>query len=405
MQTVAVPLFNRNMEEEAYIFRDLKENLLFSKAQALNLFDGATYCETLGVLDKVGLDAFTLGKPVFVPISEINLMGNLPSQCREPAEKIIFVLEKPLSNFGLYFPLMEQLAAQGYRFGLNYSAPLVPDDPVMKLASFLFLSQRDEWAEKSQQALQYIKNRYRNLSPVAVHIYSREKLERLYDKGYALFESKVYSTTRSGAGVGPLKVNAIRLINTVQDENFDFDDVTKIIRGDPALTISLLKLVNASAHMRGKISSIQQAVARIGQREVRKWVTTAVSRTLGTGRPNEITRISLLRAKFAENLAPLMEMAHLAGELFLMGLFSVLDNILEMPMEEALEQVMVSDTVYAALVEGKGIYAPVIQFIRDYENASWSDISRQLIVHGIEEDALAEVYLNALLWYRDLVTE
>ncbi len=198
-------------------------------------------------------------------------------------------------------------------------------------------------------------------------------------------------------------MNAIRLINTVQDDDFAFEEVTKIVRGDPALTISLLKLVNASASFRGRIATIQQAVAMLGQREVRKWVTTAASRSLGSDRPNEITRISLLRAKFAENIAPLFEMAHMTGEIFLMALFSVLDSILSLPMDEALQQVIVSENIRLALVEDRGRYAPILQFIRDYENASWNNISRMMIVHSMNEDKLAEAYISALIWYRDLV--
>ncbi len=57
----------------------------------------------------------------------------------------------------------------------------------------------------------------------------------------------------------------------------------------------------------------------------------------------------------------------------------------------------------AALVDGKGIYAPVLQFIRDYESASWNNVSRQMIVVGMDENVLSEAYISALLWYRDLV--
>lgn len=405
MQIVAVPLFNQSMVEEAYIFRELKENLLISTLHTYNLFDGATYCESLSILARVGLETFTLGKPIFVPIREINLVGNLPAQCREPANKVIFVLDAPLSNPDRHFPFIQQLRGQGYRFAINYPMPFVQNDPVLQAGSYLLLPQNDERRKETSKALWYSGKYYRNLTPIAVQIQSQARLESLYDKGYGLYESKVYKPTGRSAQVGPLKVNAIRLLNTIQNENFDFEEVSQIVRGDPALTVSLLKLVNTSSRLRGKISSIQQAVARIGQREVRKWVTTAVSRTLGSDRPSEMTRISLIRAKFAENLAPIFNLAHLAGELFLTGLFSVLDSILDLPMKEALGQVTVTYDVRAALLDGTGIYANVIQFVRDYENAMWAEVCRQMIIMDINEDELAEAYLNALIWYRDLVTE
>ncbi len=144
MQIVAVPLYNRNMGEEAYIFRDLKANNLFSTSQALNLFDGGAQCESLDVLDKIGLDAFTLGRPIFVPIVEINLIGNLAAQCRELAGKIVFVIEKPLSNHALYFPFIQRLIAEGYRFAINYPIKHTPNDPLLIAAHYIFLSHRPE---------------------------------------------------------------------------------------------------------------------------------------------------------------------------------------------------------------------------------------------------------------------
>ena len=403
MQIVAIPLFNKEMGAEAYIFRDFKNNLLFSQAQAIGQFDGASKVESLRVLDEVGLDSFTLGKPIFVPIQEVALMGNLPTQCRESAEKIVFVLEKPFSNRDLYLPLMTELTSRGYRFAINYSIDHAPNDPVLASSSFILLSQRGEKIQETHKTLDHVRKYYRNLAPIATHIHTKEILKSAYGKNYSLYESKLYKTTSAEKQIGPLKVNAIRLINTIQDENFDFDEVTKAVKGDPALTISLFKLVNTSSSIRNKINSIQHAVAMMGQREVRKWVTTAVSRSMGNDRPNEITRVSLLRAKFLENLAPIFEMTHMSGELFLLGLFSVIDNLLELPMEEALKQVVVSENIRKALVDETGIYHPILTFAKEYESASWDSISRAMIVNDIKSDQLFEAYLGALTWYRDLI--
>ncbi len=197
MQLVAVPLYNRDMGEEAYIFRDLKANSLFSTFQALNRFDGGARCESLAVLEQVGLDAFTLGRPIFVPIAEINLIGNLAAQCGESPDKIVFVIEEPLSSHDQYFPFVQSLIDQGYRFAINYHIKYVPSDPMLMAASYIFLSQRPERHKESAQTLQFVKRFYRNLTPVAIHIYTREMFDSLLDKGYGYFECKVFKTTTS----------------------------------------------------------------------------------------------------------------------------------------------------------------------------------------------------------------
>ena len=151
-----------------------------------------------------------------------------------------------------------------------------------------------------------------------------------------------------------------------------------------------------------EITSIRHAAAMLGQKELKKWINAVVSKQLCADKPNEITRLSLLRAKFAENLAPTFELASLSSELFLMGLFSVLDIILDKPMKEALTMVNVSKEITEALVDKKGDLARVLEFITCYELASWTELSRQMILSNINDTAVYDAYVEALSWYRDL---
>ena len=113
-------------------------------------------------------------------------------------------------------------------------------------------------------------------------------------------------------------------------------------------------------------------------------------------------RLSLLRAKFSENLAPVFELGAQSGELFLMGLFSVLDLIIGKPMEEALQLVKVSKEIREALIEGKGHFSPVLTFVKQYENANWQEIDRTMLLDNMNSEEVYEAYVGALRWYRDL---
>ena len=189
----------------------------------------------------------------------------------------------------------------------------------------------------------------------------------------------------------------------LNDENFELHDAASIIGRDPALTILLLKMVNRMTVNSG-ITTIKHAAAMLGQKELRKWINTAVVNELYADKPNEITRLSLLRAKFAENLAESYHMQDAADELFLMGLFSVLDVILEKTMEEALELVKVSDTIRSALIQREGKFAPIYDMMEQYENANWQEVSRQLIVNDIDVETISGAYNNALNWYKELTS-
>ena len=151
--------------------------------------------------------------------------------------------------------------------------------------------------------------------------------------GYHFYEGPFYRIpiTKGETEVAPLKINYLSLLNVVNAPDYDLTKAADIISRDTALVISLLEIVNRMSR-NSKITSIRHAAAMLGQKELKKWITTAVAKELCSDKPNEITRLSLLRAKFAENLAPSYGLALKSDELFLMGLFSVLDIILSKPM-------------------------------------------------------------------------
>ena len=87
-----------------------------------------------------------------------------------------------------------------------------------------------------------------------------------------------------------------------------------------------------------------------------------------------------------------------------MGLFSVIDIILDKPMEEALTLVKVSKSIHDALVKHEGELAPVLDFIVNYENASFQEVSRQMLLQHIDDDKVYDAYVQAVEWYAQIFT-
>ena len=88
-----------------------------------------------------------------------------------------------------------------------------------------------------------------------------------------------------------------------------------------------------------------------------------------------------------------------------MGLFSVLDLILNKPMEEALKMVKVSKEISDALIEHKGSLAPILDFVIQYEKGNWQEVSRLMVLNEISMDPVYDAYVDSLKWYKDLFTE
>jgi EAL and modified HD-GYP domain-containing signal transduction protein len=404
---VPVPLFNENIAVEAYYFRNRKGNDLLD-GTGTSFLDGAMLSLPLEMLRLVSLEALTTGKPIFVPITKYMLLSRLETQSEQPADKIIFLIDAgEIDDTAPYIANIERLKGLGYRFGLQKISDVDRMGPFLELCDFVFYDHRvfDHMNEVKLRVT--ITHRYKHLTGVYTHINNMDLFKELHGRYLGLFEGHFYRTplTKGKHEVSPLQVNLINLLNRVRDENFEFDEIAEIIQRDPMLTVSLLRLVNSAYFaLKEKVRSINQAVVMLGQTEIRKWITTAVSRLLGADKPDEVARLSLIRARFAEGLAIKFGMEKEAQSLFLMGLFSVLDAILDMPIDEALDLVHVSEDIREAIIERTGKYGLIFRFILEYETANWNVVSRLLILNDLKTEDIYQAYVNSMIWYSDIVS-
>jgi EAL and modified HD-GYP domain-containing signal transduction protein len=405
---VPVPLFSEENTVEAYLFRYSKGNDLLSAAKEGIHFDGAMHSPLLAMMRVVGLDALTMGKPIFVPVSKLMLMTNLEKVCDEAPDKIIFLIDENVKGDATNVGNIKRLRECGYRFGICGIKNIVAYMPILELCDFIFYDQRMFGDQGQVKLRSQVAGKFSHIGCVYTDVNSMEIFQSARKKYKGLYEGSFYRKpfSEGDTKVSPLQINMINLLNKVRAENFDFDAVAKIIRRDPALTISLLRMVNTGSRgRRNEIKTINGAVVMLGQEEVRKWITAAAANHLGSEKPNEITKLSLIRAKFAEALAVKFGLYADAQSLFLMGVFSVLDAMLEMSMEDALQLVLVSDDIHAALVSHTGRFGDVYNFMIDYESANWSAVSRLLILYDLTPEVIYSAYVETLCWYRDMLTD
>ena len=404
MLVTLIPLFDENLNIGAYSLFVQKQNYFLNPSLlGSGQFDGAARVEGLEVIQSMGIETLSSDSEVFVSLNNMSVFSDLAEQCDAPHERLVLLIDPSVKPVPMYIERLKELKIQGYKLAIRklQVAEFEAYREILKLMDYVFLNHKKIDISKARI---YFNKLYPHIKLCAVGVENQEEFAALKSSGgYQLYEGNFYRipVNRDDHTVSPLKVNYIELLNIVNNNNFELTKAADIIGRDTALTISLLKMVNRMA-INSEITSIRHAAAMLGQRELKKWITTAVMGELCADKPNEITRLSLLRAKFAENLAGAFSMAGQASELFLMGLFSVLDVILDKPMEEALSMVKVSRQIREVLVEGKGELYKVYSFITQYENANWQEVSRQMILENIEMPVLYDAYIQTLVWYRKL---
>lgn len=408
MLVTLIPLFDDKMSVRAYSLFSQKNNYLLNPSlQGTGQNDGAVDIPGFEVIRFVGIDALASGKEVFVTANNISIFSDFEFQCQAPHDRIVILIDNTIPPEEMYVNRLRELKEKGYRLAMR-KLPVQSFEPyreILLLMDYIFL---DHKKVDVRMAKIYFGKVYPNIGICVVNIQTQEIYDQLRaEGGYQIFEGEFYRVpvTKGETEVAPLKVNYIELLNMVNAPDFDLTKAADVIGRDTALVISLLKMVNKMA-VNSEITSIRHAAAMLGQRELKKWINAAVANNLYADKPNEVTRLSLLRAKFAENLAPMFGISKMqTSELFLMGLFSVLDLILNKSMEEALEMVKVSKEIKDALVEHKGVLAPVLDFILEYEKADWQEVSRLMILQNIEMNELYNAYIESLRWYCELFAE
>ncbi len=404
MLAALMPLFDEKMTVKAYSVFSEKENPFLNPDIAVGArYDGVGRISGFEVVGSMGTAVLSDDRLVFVPVDHIAIFADIVAQCTVPRNRVVILLDNSVTPEDNYVKRIKTLKSQGFRFAirkLNVDA-FEKYRPILNECDYVLLDHKKIVISKAKI---YFSKLYPDIKLVAVNVNSQEDYSALSADGkYDLYEGEFFRMPVSDneKEVNPLKVNYIELLNVVNAPDFDLTDAADVIGRDAGLVISLLEIVNHIA-INSEITSVRHAAAMLGQKELKRWINTAVTKELCADKPSEITRMSMVRAKFAENLAPVFNIAGFASELFLTGLFSVIDIMLDKPMDEALKMLHVSKNINDALLSGKGELAPVIDFVRFYENADFIEVCRRMVVDDIDMDTVYHAYLNALSWYRDL---
>ena len=404
MLATLIPFFDKEMKVSAYSLFSQKDNYLLNpELQGLAVFDGSGRIDGLDIIQNIGIDTLSPDSKVFLPIGPINIFVDIESQSAEMKDRLVLLCDKSIENRDDYKKRLRQLKDNGYQLAMM-KLPVAEFENYKDILDTMDYIILDCKKVDVMKAKIYFAHQYPNIKICVGHVENQEMVDKLKDdEAFQLFEGDFYRIpiTKGETEIEPLKVNYLELMKIVNDADYELTQAADIIGRDTALVLSLLEMVNRIA-INSEVTSIRHAAAILGQRELKKWINTVITKELCVDRPNEITRVSLLRAKFAECLAPSFGLAIKASELFLMGLFSVLDIILNVSLTEALSRVNVTKEISEALINHKGELADVYDFIVAYESADWQEVGRLLIVKGIDTNTVYKAYTEAVTWYKDM---
>jgi EAL and modified HD-GYP domain-containing signal transduction protein len=349
----------------------------------------------------IGIDRVTAGTPAFLNFTREMLMHRV-YQLFHPKDVVIELLETVVPDDEVV-EACETMVKAGYKLALDDFVFEPGYEPLLKIARIVKLDVLNKSIEEIAKLVE-------RLAPypvqlLAERVETKEVAAACESLGCTLFQGYYFSRPELLArqDLSAAQLTILRLMNLLRDVESTDVKIEEAFRTDVSLTYKLLRAVN-SASMGGRgIESIRHAVRLVGRSEMHKWLALLlVTSVAGTGGMNEeVVHTALRRARMCELIAVDRGDKRGAEALFMVGLFSLLDTILRIPMPELLERIDLSEEVRRALLVRTGPFAPTLALVEAYERGTWDVATGEAALLGIPPQTVGELYLAALSWSRD----
>ena len=392
------PIFNRRMEVFGY-------ELLFRSDLTSTKFDGissvSATATVIGGLFECGIDSIVENKYAFINFDD-EFIHSETVELIEPDRLIIEILENVKINKRLV-DRIRRLKIKGYKIALDdfvedYTEyPLVPIADIIKfdiMATPLHTIEKEVNLALSQ-----------NKTILAEKIETKLEFQEAKRMGFHLFQGYFFSrpniTSRTFTKT-TTEVQYYRVIHELSAEEPSFQKLAEIIETDVTLSYRIMRMVSFRSKNE-PIQSIKKALTYMGLKEIQRWINILILQDLGKSKPKELMRISLIRSRFAEEITINIGLAELKDQASMMGLFSVMDAMLDQPLSEALKGMALSKSITDAMLHHKGVLYPVYSMMLSYEKGDWENVSQILKAIMIDPKILHEKYVESLKWANEIM--
>lgn len=348
-------IFDRDREVYAYELLFRGDAVLASHRES---GDSVTSRTILDAFVEIGIDRLTAGKPAFLNLTR-RFFVDLPPLPFEPGSVVLEILEDiPVDR-----PLIDAvtvLREQGHRVAIDDYLFEPHWEPLLPLVDIIKVEIGPQPLAEMPERIAPLRDL--GLTLLAEKVETPEQYRQLHACGFDLFQGFFFArpdviATKRVAEFQPV---VSQLLAEVHNPDADIGQLSQLVSQDPGLSYKLLRLINSAATgLRRQIDSIQQAVVLLGLERIRAWATLF----LLAGRddlPNELFNLGLMRANLCERLSQETSIGR-PDTAYTVGLLSVLDGMLSMPMSEALEQLPLPPSISQAIGSLEGEYGQLLR--------------------------------------------
>ena len=391
------PIYDVNLNVFSYelLYRGSKENNFYDGNDA----DASTYRVICNAFLDIGISKLTGYKKGFINFTEKILLSGIVNIF--PKDYIGIEILESINPTYEVISMCKSLKESGYMIVLDDFVLTENTESLLELADIVKM----DFLNTSDEELKNIIKPYKRskIKFLAEKIETREKFEHAKDWGYSYFQGYYFNkpTIVSHKTIKPLYSNVIKIIEMLnREESCDMRKIVQLIEYDPAIALKILRLVN-SVMYRGfsEITNIQMALARIGIKDLKVCMMLVLINDLDKNKPNELIRTSIIRAKMAEDIALKIGHPKLSDTFSLMGLISLMDVMIDIPLTQILDSLNVSKDIERALLNpSSDIYSYTIELIKAFDGADWEKVDYYSKKLNISISDLSDISVRAIVW-------
>jgi c-di-GMP-related signal transduction protein len=385
------PILDTRLQVFAYelLFRGGPQNSFQPFANAAS----SVIADSITLFD---LDMLTGHARAFVNVDEMALRLGAPRLL--PADRIVVEILETVRPTEEILGACRELRSAGYQLALDDFVDSEEIAPLVEFASFLKIDfQMFDARTRRALARKYTDN---NIGLLAEKVETESEFREARELGFSYFQGYFFCKpsmveTREIPGN---KAIQLQLLAAVAAPELRFDIIEKLLKQEPSLLYRLLRYLNSPIlGLRSEVRSVRHAMVVLGENEFRRWGSIFAIISMSAGKSPELIRTALTRAFFCEEFSAAAGLREKDSSLFLMGLLSITDALLDKPMREVLKSLPVIQEVKIALCGGTNRVRDVYELVLALERAEWirlSDIAARI---GCDEGKIPDCYLSALL--------
>lgn len=375
------------------------------EAQTAEIKDGldAGIKVIANTLVDMGMEWLLKGSLAFINMDRPTLMSDFTNLL--PKEKVVIDILGSIGNDEEITARLTELKQEGFRFAIdNYCGQPEADD-LLKYASFIKLDVLNRSQSEVSDAIDKV--RAYPVILVAEKVETLAQYNQCRQAGFDYFQGYYFAhpETLITRVINPAQATVLLLMEKIRSD-CDVKELETLFKRDVALTFKLLRYINSAGFgLSCEVQSIRHAVAILGLKPLYRWLTLLLVNAGSGTTTNILARTAIVRGRLCELLGSQTLGKTDQENLFITGVFSLLDAMMETTMEEVLERIVLPENIYDALLNRSGMYGPILSLAEACETQDTDRIEDLAASLMLTPEQVTEAHLNSLAWAEQISPE